>query len=90
MPKYKYLTPPNGYAIAEAIRSDDTERLRSLALEMIDPNSPQLDEFNKVMGKATLYELQQFFRTNGYAFKTMPTLKKKGNWEVMKGRHEKD
>lgn len=83
MAKYKYLAPPEGYYIAEAIRSDNTERLRALALEMIDPNDPKLDEFNKIMAKATLQELHDFFKSNGYRFLSKSSLKKGGLWEAM-------
>ncbi len=83
MAKYKYLTPPGGYLIAEAIRSDNTERLRSLALEMIDPHDPKIDEFNKIMAAASLQELQEFFKSNGYTFQSKPALKKGGLWEAM-------
>lgn len=85
MAKYRYLTPPNGYLIAEAIRSDNIERLRSLALEMIDPNDPKLDEFNRIMNAATLPELHEFFKHNGYSFQTKESLKKTAKWEPMRG-----
>lgn len=83
MAKYRYLAPPEGYLIAEAIRSDDIARLRKLALEMINPHDPKLDEFNKIMGAASLQELQDFFKSNGYRFMSKPALKKSGLWEAM-------
>jgi hypothetical protein len=62
MAKHLYLMPPLGYVITELIPSTKIERLRSLAKEMVRPDDPKIDEFNKVMDKASLADLQKFLK----------------------------
>lgn len=84
MPKHKYLFPPAGYVIAELVNVNDTERLRSLAKEMIAPDDPRAAEFKQVMDEANNAKLRQFFKTNAWIEKTKPALKKAGVYDIAK------
>lgn len=68
MAKYKYLDPPDGFTIEQAIEWRDLPRMKEYALSLLEPADPRIEEKRKMIESWHVQEAQSFFKFNGFTF----------------------
>jgi hypothetical protein len=68
MPKYKYLNPPEGFTIEQAIEWRDLPRMKDYAMSLLEPHDPRYEQKKKMIEGWHVQEAQRFFKFNGFTF----------------------